>query len=124
MSLEPSRVATSLSRFAVLLAIAACSPRSPHSGVDAPSVTSLAGAVACGTGACTTGQLCYAQDPGIDAGVGGGRSYECYDVPTGCTVFDCSGSACPTCVIDQCGVWPALVDLMSVMGRTVNCPGQ
>lgn len=109
---------TSVSRFSLALAIAACSSHSAAT-VDAPNATPLTGSVGCGSASCGSGQLCYAQYPGIDAGV----QYYCETVPGGCTVFDCSGSACPACVLDQCGAYPDLVGLDSVMGRTVGCGG-
>jgi len=110
---------TSVSRFAVCLAIAACSSHSAAT-VDAPLATPLAGSVGCGSGSCASGQLCYAQYPGVDAGV----AYSCDTVPAGCTVFDCRGSACPPCVLDPCGAYPDLVELDSVMGRMVGCGGE
>jgi hypothetical protein len=120
MRVERSEFMTSVSRFAVVLAISACSQRSAAT-FDAPPATSLAGPVACGSASCGSGQLCYAQAAGIaDAGI----TYQCATVAAGCTVFDCSGSACPACAIDTCWYWPELADLFAVMARTVRCEGE
>jgi hypothetical protein len=112
-----------MSLFAVWIAISACSSSS-GSTVDAPHPTSLAGTVACGTSVCGSGQLCYIQYSGIDAGSGDNNNYYCAMPPNGCVVFDCGGGACPMCALAGCESYPQLVDIDRIDGRVVGCGGQ
>jgi hypothetical protein len=116
-----------MSRFAVLFAIAGCSSTGgagAGGSVDAPHATSLAGSVECGTMMCASGQLCYIQYSGIDAGSGDNNGYYCVTPPSGCVVFDCEGEACPKCALSGCESYPNLVDIDRITGRTVGCGGQ
>jgi len=72
---------------------------------------------------CASGELCYVQYSGIDAGSNGGSSYYCRPAPAGCVVFDCTGSACPACALSGCDAYPYLVLLDSIEGRQVGCGG-
>jgi hypothetical protein len=121
MTVLPARITTTMSRFAMCLAIAGCGSHSSGATTDAPVATSLAGPVACGSAACGSGQLCYTQYSGAPDG---GVAFQCQTVAAGCTIFDCSGSACPSCAVDSCWYWPELAALFTVMARTVTCEGE
>ena len=103
---------TSVSWFGAIAMIASCEV------ANMPG-TSLAGPTACEGSSCGSGQLCRVQFAGIDAGVGSGLDATCIDIPAGCTVFDCSGSACPPCVASMCEV-----AAISVTERTLSCLGE
>ncbi|HEV7559434.1 MAG TPA: hypothetical protein VGO00_28355 [Kofleriaceae bacterium] len=98
-------IATSLSRIAIIVAIAAC------------GTNKLAGSTSCYSEfTCSSGELC--RDQAIGAADDGGTDSGCVDVPIGCDVRDCSGSACPACVMSMCEV-PA--DHATIHGRYLEC---
>jgi hypothetical protein len=88
------RIATSLSRFLWLLAIAACEPSSEP--------TSLEGPISCGMTSCVTGQVCVHTGTNVDGGIIGETLSYCAPVPTGCVVRDCSDPGCPSCIEALC----------------------
>jgi len=101
------RFATWLSWIAGLALIAS-------SGCHTPQ---LQGTASCFGGlTCGSGQLCKEQVTGAadDASTADG----CVTVPDSCVVSDCSGMACPPCVMQLCD--PA-ADHATVQGRILDC---
>jgi len=94
-------------RLLILLALAGCDDH----GSSPP--------IQCFDMECTGAELCIVQDSGIDAGVG--WPPQCIAIPQGCVASDCSGSACPRCILDLCASSVLLVHLHM---RTLRCPAQ
>jgi hypothetical protein len=83
---------------------------------DGTAAISLDGEFPCGNTVCASGQLC-SPAPRSDASVG----HECVDVPSGCTVCECTRNNCPPCLAALCWSDPYLPDVY-VTGRTLGCP--
>ena len=114
MTTKQTRFATTMSRFAVLAAIAACGASSGRTGLD--------GRITCGDKFCETGQLCATMAAGVDAAVPGQPIYFCSTVADGCLVEDCIGTACPVCIRDLC--FPGATGYgIELDGRNLTCPG-
>src|SRR5262245_27372214 len=127
MMMKRASVATSMSCFLVVAAIAGCM-RIEASGPDGTGPlpdafvpTSLEGTIQCGSNVCSSGTLCAHWSTGIDAGVPGNYD-SCEIVPTGCRVFDCRGQACPACIAQLCSS-AGYTDYFYLEGRNLVCPG-
>ncbi len=109
--------ATRVSRLLVFSAIAACGTTNP---VQVDAGTSLAGTITCDDTSCGSGKLCR---PSMNLPDDGGIPTMCLDVPTSCTVTNCSsadGPACASCVQELCGCSGANCFVI-VQGRTIHC---
>ena len=111
MTLFDAPIATTLSRFACLLAIAlpACS-------------TSLQGPLPCGDETCGDHQLCV---PAVAEPDDGSIPARCVVVPLTCYVHDCKttsdGTTCAPCIVDLCGCTPGSYCYAEVSGRELRC---
>lgn len=78
--------------------------------------TPLDGAIGCAAMSCGPDEVCVEYTAGIDAGPGGGVTNECFAVPEGCYIFNCSGVRCAPCIQALCPSVP-----VEVNGRNVYC---
>jgi hypothetical protein len=79
--------------------------------------TPLDGSIGCASTTCGADEVCVEYAPGIDAGAG--ATTECFAVPDGCYIFNCSGVHCAPCIQALCSAQP-----VEVNERNVYCPGQ
>jgi hypothetical protein len=128
MQTKRASIATSMSCFWVVVAIAGCFRIETTSSDDSNPLpdafvppTSLQGSIPCGASTCGSGTVCAHFSAGIDAGVPG--NYDtCEIVPSGCRVSDCYGSACPACIAQLCSSL-SYTEYFRLEGRNLYCPG-
>jgi hypothetical protein len=109
MRKKSTTIATSLSRFSWVLAIAACDDSSTDEGT-----------IPCELYFCTSGQVCISMDRPPDAGIPS-PLHRCETVPERCELTDCAGASCPACLRDLCRPGESGVGV-TVTGRSIICP--
>ena len=113
MRTHRSAIATRVSWFCAVLAIAACDDTIKH--------TSLDGDVTCGGRTCATGTLCVTGPQHVDAALLVPTEVHCNFVPQECQVYDCTGGECPMCIREMCDDDFPVTSLM-LRGRQLMCP--